>query len=67
MIYTFQTDDPLEAKNLMNAQHMYSALWDIQEEIRRQVKYNDLPLECQSKLEEIRNFVIDATEGLLGD
>jgi len=67
MIYTFQTDDPLEAKNLMNAQHMYSALWDIQEEVRRQVKYNDLPLECQGKLEEIRNFVIDATEGLLGD
>ena len=67
MIYTFQTDDPLEAKNLMNAQHMYSALWDIQEEIRRQVKYNDLPLECQGKLEEIRNFVIDATQGLLGD
>ena len=67
MIYTFQTDDPLEAKNLMNAQHMYSALWDIQEEVRRQVKYNDLPLECQGKLEEIRNFVIDATQGLLGD
>lgn len=67
MIYTFQTDDPLEAKNLMNAQHMYSALWDIQEEIRRQVKYNDLPLECQGKLEEIRNFVLDATQGLIGD
>ena len=67
MIYTFQTDDPLEAKNLMNAQHMYSALWDIQEEVRRQVKYNDLPLECQGKLEEIRNFVIDATQGLIGD
>jgi hypothetical protein len=67
MKYTFQTDDPLEAKNLMNAQHMYSALWDIQEEVRRQVKYNDLPLECQGKLEEIRNFVIDATQGLLGD
>lgn len=67
MKYTFQTDDPLEAKNLMNAQHMYSALWDIQEEVRRQVKYNDLPLECQGKLEEIRNFVIDATQGLIGD
>jgi hypothetical protein len=46
---------------------MYSALWDIQEEVRRVVKYNDLPLECQGKLEEIRNFVFSATEGLLGD
>ena len=67
MKYTFETDDPLEAKNLMNAQHMYSALWDIQEEVRRQVKYNNLPLECQGKLEEIRNFVLTATEGLIGD
>ncbi len=30
MKYTFETDDALEAKNLMNANHMYSALWDIQ-------------------------------------
>ena len=67
MIYTFQTDDPLEAKNLMNAQHMYSALWDIQEEARRIVKYNDLPLECQGRFEEFRNFIYCATEGLLGD
>jgi len=67
MKYIFETDDPLEAKNLMNAQHMYSALWDIQEEVRRQVKYNNLPLECQGKLEEIRNFVLTATEGLIGD
>ena len=67
MIYTFQTESTLEAKNMMNAQQLYAALWDIQEEVRRQVKYNDLPLECQGKLEEIRNFVIDATEGLLGD
>jgi hypothetical protein len=67
MKYIFETDDPLEANNLMNAQHMYSALWDIQEEVRRVVKYNDLPLECQGKLEEIRNFVLTATEGLLGD
>jgi hypothetical protein len=63
MKYTFETDDPLEAKNLMNAQHMYSALWDIQEEVRRVVKYNDLPMECQGKLEEILNFVFSATEG----
>ena len=67
MKYTFETDDPLEAKNLINAQHMYSALWDIQEEARRIVKYNDLPLECQGKLEELRNFIYTATEGLLGD
>lgn len=67
MKYTFETNDPLEAKNLMNAQHMYSALWDIQEEVRRVVKYNDLPLECQGKLEELRNFVFVATEGLIGD
>ena len=67
MKYTFETDDPLEAKNLMNANHMYSALWDIQEEARRIVKYNDLPLECQDKLEELRNFICTATEGLLGD
>ena len=67
MKYTFETDDPLEAKNLMNAQHMYSALWDIQEEVRRVVKYNDLPLECQGKLEELSNFVYTATEGLIGD
>ena len=67
MTHIFETDDPLEAKNLMNAQHMYSALWDIQEEVRRHVKYNNLPLECQGKLEEIRNFVLTATEGLIGD
>ena len=67
MKYTFETDDALEAKNLMNANHMYSALWDIQEELRRVIKYNDLPLECQGKLEEIRNFVFNATEGLIGD
>jgi len=67
MKYTFETDDPLEAKNLMNANHMYSALWDIQEEVRRVVKYNDLPLECQGKLEGLRNFIFSATEGLLGD
>jgi hypothetical protein len=67
MKYTFETDDALEAKLLMNANHMYSALWDIQEEARRIVKYNDLPLECQGKLEELRNFIFSATEGLLGD
>jgi hypothetical protein len=67
MKYTFETDDALEAKNLMNANHMCSALWDIQEEARRIVKYNDLPLECQGKLEELRNFIFSATEGLLGD
>ena len=67
MRYTFETDDPLEAKNLLNAQHMYSALWNIQEEARRIVKYTDLPLECQGKLEELRNFIYSETEGLLGD
>jgi len=67
MRYTFETDDPLEAKNLMNAQHMYSALWNIQEEARRIVKYNDLSLECQGKLEELRNFIYSETEGLIGD
>jgi hypothetical protein len=67
MKYIFETDDALEAKNLMNANHMYSALWDIQEEVRRIVKYNDLPLECQGKLEELRNFIYTATEGLIGD
>ena len=67
MKYTFETDDQLEAKNLMNANHMYSALWDIQEEVRRIVKYNDLPLECQGKLEELRHFIYTATEGLIGD
>ena len=69
MRYTFETDDPLEAKNLLNAQHMYSALWNIQEEARRIVKYNDLSLEweCQGKLEELRNFIYSETEGLLGD
>ena len=46
---------------------MYSALWNIQEEARRIVKYNDLPLECQGKLEELRNFIYSETEGLLGD
>jgi len=67
MKYIFETDDPLEAKNLMNAQHMYSALWNIQEEARRIVKYNDLSLKCQGKLEELRNFIYSETEGLLGD
>ena len=58
MIYKFQTKDKHEAWMMLHSMDLYFALWDIDQHLRSEIKYND-----KEEYEPIREELHDIMTG----
>lgn len=59
--YTIATNDRKEAARLMHADDAYSAIWDIQQEIRQMTKYDvDNKISKEKALERISEIIVES-------
>lgn len=59
MKFTFETDDRDEFEIMMKSNIMYSAIWDIDNFLRSQIKHGNHPEEFENILIQIREMLPD--------